>query len=68
MVRDFDLMDGGDPMTQPMFSCETCGGEMDPGYYKGVHEVEYSTVQAFRFAGNKKGLSEVGFLTQFFCF
>ncbi|WP_218971035.1 hypothetical protein [Alkalihalobacterium bogoriense] len=43
MVRDFDLMDGGDPMTPPMFSCETCGGEMDPEYYKGVHGVEYST-------------------------
>ncbi len=37
----FDLMDGGDPMTPPMFSCETCGGEMYPEYDKGVHGVEY---------------------------
>ncbi|WP_026671505.1 hypothetical protein [Alkalihalobacterium bogoriense] len=36
---------------------------MYPEYYNGVHGVEY---RFFQFAGNKKGLSEVGFLTQFF--
>lgn len=41
MVRDFDLMDDGDPTTPPMFSCEKCGGDMYPEYYKGVHGVEY---------------------------
>ncbi|WP_257352086.1 hypothetical protein [Pseudalkalibacillus decolorationis] len=34
-------MDGGDPTIPPKFSCETCGGEMYPEYYKGVHGVEY---------------------------
>ncbi len=37
----FDLMDGGNPMTPPMLSCETCRGEMYPEYDKGVHGVEY---------------------------
>ncbi len=41
VVREFDLMDGGDPTIPPKFSCETCGGEMYPEYYKGVHGVEY---------------------------
>ncbi|MEI3612023.1 hypothetical protein SPD89_06650 [Pseudogracilibacillus sp. SO30301A] len=26
VVREFDLMDGGDPSTPPRFSCENCGG------------------------------------------
>lgn len=30
-------MDGGDPMTPPILSCETCGEEMDPEY-KGYME------------------------------
>lgn len=34
-------MDDGDPMTPPMFSCEKCGGQMYPEYYKGVHGIEY---------------------------
>ncbi|PLR75296.1 hypothetical protein CU633_21835 [Bacillus sp. V3-13] len=41
VVKDFDLMDDGDPTTPPMFSCEKCGGEMYPEYYKGVHGIEY---------------------------
>ncbi|WP_156942521.1 hypothetical protein [Alkalihalobacterium bogoriense] len=41
MVRDVGLMNGGDPLTPPMLSCETCGGELYPEYYKGVHGVEY---------------------------
>ncbi|RWR03982.1 hypothetical protein D4N35_017725 [Siminovitchia fortis] len=41
VVRDFDLMDDGDPTTPPMFSWEQCGGEMYPEYYKGVHGMEY---------------------------
>jgi len=40
-VRDFDFMDDGDSTTPPMFSCEKCGGEMYPEYYKGVHGIEY---------------------------
>lgn len=41
VVRDFDLMDSGDPTTPPMFSCETCGGQMSPEYYRGIHGIEY---------------------------
>ncbi|GGJ93818.1 hypothetical protein GCM10007063_15480 [Lentibacillus kapialis] len=41
VVRDFDLMDGGDPTTPPRFNCEQCGGEMYPEYYKGMHGQEY---------------------------
>jgi hypothetical protein len=41
VVRDFDMMDDGDPEVPPQFSCETCGGEMYPEYYKGVHGYEY---------------------------
>jgi len=41
VVRDFDWMDDGDPTTSPVFSCEQCGGEMYPKYYKGVHGIEY---------------------------
>ncbi|MBB6514452.1 hypothetical protein GGQ92_003305, partial [Gracilibacillus halotolerans] len=29
-------MDGGDPTVPPQFSCEQCGGEMYPEYYKGI--------------------------------
>ena len=35
VVRDLDMMDGGDPEAPPQFSCEACGGEMYPEYYKG---------------------------------
>ncbi|XJZ27397.1 hypothetical protein ACF5W4_00430 [Bacillota bacterium Lsc_1132] len=41
VVRDFDLMDDGDPTTPPMFSCEKCGGQLYPLYYKGAHGIEY---------------------------
>lgn len=41
VVRDFDRMDGGDPRIPPKFGCESCGGEMYPEYYKGVHGYEY---------------------------
>ncbi|MDF1512083.1 hypothetical protein PZE06_28990, partial [Robertmurraya sp. DFI.2.37] len=41
VVIDFDMMDEGDPTTPTMFSCEKCGGEMYPEYYKGVHGIEY---------------------------
>lgn len=34
-------MDDGDPTTPPMFSCEQCGAEMYPEYYKGIHGIEY---------------------------
>ncbi|MFD0681442.1 MULTISPECIES: hypothetical protein, partial [unclassified Paenibacillus] len=37
VVRDFDRMDGGDPSVPPKFGCESCGGEMYPEFYKGVH-------------------------------
>ncbi|GIN64026.1 hypothetical protein J27TS8_40190 [Robertmurraya siralis] len=36
VVKNFDLVDDGDPTTPPMFSCEKCGGQMYPEYYKGV--------------------------------
>ncbi len=41
VVRDFDVMDDGDPTVPPQFSCKKCGGEMYPEYYKGIHGFEY---------------------------
>jgi hypothetical protein len=41
IVRDFDLMDDGDPSVPPQFACQKCGGGMYPKYYKGVHGFEY---------------------------
>jgi hypothetical protein len=41
VVQDFDVMDDGDLTVPPMFSCQECGGEMYPEYFKGVHGVEY---------------------------
>jgi hypothetical protein len=41
VVKDFDVMDGGDPSVSPQFACQTCGGEMYPEYYKGAHGIEY---------------------------
>jgi hypothetical protein len=35
------MMDDGDPEVPPQFACESCGGEMYPEYYKGVHGYEY---------------------------
>jgi hypothetical protein len=31
-------MDDGDPVVPMQFSCEACGGEMYPEYYKGGYE------------------------------
>ncbi|WP_377329513.1 MULTISPECIES: hypothetical protein [Piscibacillus] len=36
VVRDFDLMDPGDPSEPPRFSCEQCNGEMYPVEYIDV--------------------------------
>jgi hypothetical protein len=41
VVRDFDIMDGGDPTVPPKFSCEKCRAEMYSEYYKGIHGQEY---------------------------
>jgi hypothetical protein len=35
--RVIDLMDGGDPTTPLMFSCEKFSGQTYPEYYEGVH-------------------------------
>jgi len=37
-LKEFDLMDGGEPTTPPRFSSEQYGEEMYPEYYKGIHE------------------------------
>jgi len=41
VVMNFDMMDDGDPTVPPQFTCEKCGGEMYPEYYKGVHGYIY---------------------------
>ena len=41
VVRNFDAMDDGDPTVPSQFTCEECGGEMYPEYYKGIHGIEY---------------------------
>ena len=41
VVRDFDMMDDGDPEVPPQFSCEACEGEMYLEYYVGVQGYEY---------------------------
>lgn len=41
IVREMDLLDGGDPSTPPRFQCEQCNGEMVPEYYKGISGIEY---------------------------
>lgn len=41
VVLEFDRMDDGDPTVPPQFTCEACGGQMYPEYYKGVHGIEY---------------------------
>jgi hypothetical protein len=30
VVRNFDIMDAGDPTVPPQFTCESCGGGMYP--------------------------------------
>jgi len=34
-------MDEGDLLDASRFTCENCGGEMYPEYYKSTHDVEY---------------------------
>lgn len=34
-------MDDGDTSVPPRFSCESCGGEMIPEKYTGVHGIQY---------------------------
>ena len=41
VVDEFDLWDEGDLSDAPRFTCENCGGEMYPEYYKSTHGVEY---------------------------
>lgn len=41
VVKYFDIMDDGDPTVPPRFSCKTCGGEMRPVSYDGVHGQKY---------------------------
>jgi hypothetical protein len=40
-------MDDGDPTVPPQFSCEECGGEMYPEYYKGAYGYEYRIIDRF---------------------
>ena len=41
VVDEFDLWDEGDLSDAPRFTCQNCGGEMYPEYYKSTHGVEY---------------------------
>jgi hypothetical protein len=41
VVKQFDMMDDGDPTVPPQFACAKCGGGMYPEYYKGIHGFEY---------------------------
>jgi hypothetical protein len=41
VVEYCDAMDDGDIDVPPRFSCENCGGEMNPINYTGVHNVLY---------------------------
>ena len=41
VVQEFDRMDDGDPTVPPQFTCEACGGQMYPEYYKGLQGIEY---------------------------
>lgn len=41
VVRDFDVMDDGDPEESPQFACGACGGGMYPQTYKSIHGYEY---------------------------
>ncbi|RSU13010.1 hypothetical protein CBF29_04895 [Vagococcus elongatus] len=33
--------EGADPLTAPQFTCEKCGGEMYPEYYKNPMGIEF---------------------------
>jgi hypothetical protein len=35
-----------DPEMPSQFSCEACGGEMYPEYYKGVHGYKYLIINS----------------------
>lgn len=41
IVKEYDILDGGDPMDPPRFSCEASGQGMVPVYYKSVHGYVY---------------------------
>lgn len=41
VVDEFDQMDEGNLLDAPRFTCENCGGEMYPEYYKSTHGLEY---------------------------
>ena len=41
VVEQFDIMDDGDTSVPPRFSCESCGGEMYPEDYQGIHGEHY---------------------------
>lgn len=42
VVMHFDLMDQGDISEPPRFTCEKCGGIMNPKIYEGIHNVTYT--------------------------
>lgn len=42
VVRAFDVMDVGDSIVPPRFSCEQCGGDMYPEDYTGIDGVMYN--------------------------
>ena len=41
VVEYFDVIDDGDTSVPPSFSCQSCGGEMVPKKYLGVHGILY---------------------------
>lgn len=41
VVEYFDMIDDGNTSVPPRFSCESCGGEMYPEDYQGVHGEHY---------------------------
>jgi transcription initiation factor IIE alpha subunit len=41
VVESFDVFDDGDLSVPPRFTCEKCGGTMEPIKYSGVHGITY---------------------------
>jgi predicted RNA-binding Zn-ribbon protein involved in translation (DUF1610 family) len=41
VVEYFDIMDDGDIAEPSTFTCEKCGGIMNPKKYEGVHDITY---------------------------
>ncbi|WP_206704706.1 hypothetical protein [Bacillus thuringiensis] len=41
MVKAFDVMDIGDSLVPPRFSCERCGKDMYPQDYTGIAGIMY---------------------------